>query len=565
MAREKRIGRPWIARRYASTALLAAMLPAAAVALVALLMLSAGPGLEQRVALPVRTEAAQQFTGMLTAEAGRLDERLCRISALANAMAAYAAAVLKAPAAYTPHAPVEAAKPGVPPPKAVENPVYYPRGADGALRKPVDDGQSAVFYMAREGQRNFTEFEHQQLYATATLEPLLKNLAQSEKLCDAAYIATKDGLMRIYPWANLQAWSGTRNPMADLTMCSYGKDKANAQGVVWTKPYESKLSGQWCIACVAPIITEGKVVGIAGCEISVDKLLGQLLGATQAGNEYKWLARQDGIILAAQDAAIAKLGVTPVSEAALASSGNIQDKAFKSATVDSAAATDVAQAWGALEEAGGVKQTQTAAAVILVGKTRLPITGFMLGAGCELPALTAVERYIGSMRQAQIPALLALLCVIALGSLLAVLGAGIEARRITHALGILTRQVRSVVDTGVTTAVVIEDQGELGELSNAMQALIDITCIRAAEKSSAACALAALAAPVAVALPAVPAAVLEQPPPGGAAPSSDKPLQFDLPFQPEPPGTPPSVPGRIEPSTTGGAETGADENLSRET
>jgi hypothetical protein len=571
------------------------MLPAATVALVALLMLSAGPGLEQRVAQPVRNEAAKQFNSMLQAEAGRLDERLCRASVLATALAAYAAAVLKAPAAYTPHAPAESAKPGVPPPKAVENPVYYPRGADGALRKPVDDGLSAAFYMARDGQRNFTEFEHQQLYATATLDPLLRNIILSDKLCDAAYIATKDGLMRIYPWANLQSWPGTRNPMAELTMCSYGKEKANAQGVVWTKPYESKLSGKWCIACVAPVIAEGKVVGVAGCEISADKLLHELLGDTETADRYVWLARPEGVILAAQNAAVAKLGITPVSDAALANTGNIQDKAFKAATVNGDGPTDVANAWAALDKAGGVKQVQTGASVVLVGKASLPASGFNLGAAYELPALTAIERYISGMRQAQVPALLALLGVIALGTLLAVLAAGLEARRITHSLGILTTQVRSVVDTGVTTAVVIDDHGELGDLSDAMQALIDITCIRAAEKASAVCAATPLettvkpepapapdvpAAPDQPEVPPPPAAVVEAAAEEPAAPKAqrspkphppaikpappDKPLLFDLPFQHERTGAPQDASGKIDSGTAQGPDTGVGENRSSE-
>ena len=42
----------------------------------------------------------------------RRDERLCRASAMALALAANTEAVLKAPAAYTPHAPAAEIKPG---------------------------------------------------------------------------------------------------------------------------------------------------------------------------------------------------------------------------------------------------------------------------------------------------------------------------------------------------------------------------------------------------------------------------------------------------------------------
>lgn len=550
MARVERKGRPWIGRRYASTVLLAAMLPAVAVAFVALLLLSAGPGLEQRVARPVRNEAAKQFDSTLQAEAGRLDERLGRVSSVVKALAAYTAAVLKAPAAYTPHAPAEPAKPGVPPPKAVENPVYYPRGTDGALRKPVDDGLSAVFYRARDEQRNFTEFEHQQLYATATLDPLLQNMAESDKLCDTAYIATKDGLIRLFPWFNLQGWPGSRNPMADLTMCSYSKDKANSEGVVWTKPYESKLSGKWCIACVAPVTTGGKVVGIAGCEISLDKLPEGLLRETPDTGNYQWLARPEGIVLAAQDTAIAKLGVTPVSEAALVSAGNIQDKAYTAATVSGTTPTAVAQAWLALGQEGGVKQIQTESAVVLVGKGLLPVTGLTLGAARELPALTAIESYIGGMRQAQVPALLTLLGVTLLGMLLAVLAARLEARRITHPLKILTGQARSVVSTGVTTAVVIADPGELGELSTVMQALIDTACARGAESHGP-------AAPA-----SLPSAMASAEPPEPGAVALEAARQTGLPFQDAGAESIPDASGTADSSTTGETGPGSGDNSS---
>lgn len=483
MRREARAAQPVIIRRYFRAAALAALIPSLVVAAAALLVWGRGTNFEQQVTAPVRSATQQQFQLALQADAARVDERLCRTSALALALAANTAAVLKAPAAYTPHAPAAEPKPGVPPPKAIENPAYYPRGADGALRKPVDDGLSAVFYMAREGKREFTEFEHQQLYATSVMDPLLIHSTKTDALCACAYIATKDGLLRMYPWANLQSWPGGRNVMAELTMCSYGKDKANAQGVVWTKPYASKLSGKWAIACVAPIISKGAVVGVAGCEINLDSLPQALF--TQSKDWLEWFEHPEGMVVAAPVDGRERLGgATPLSALALAKTGMTEKKAFDAASILKSSKGELADAWTKLGSSDGLMSISNGSDVSLVGRAKLPTLGWSLCAISEQPGLAALAQYSEQSRKVQIPVYLLLAVIIGLSTVIAGVLAGLEGRRIAAPLTIMAAQVRSVIDTGVVAAVATHDEGELGELSRAVQELVDIACIRAAENGT---------------------------------------------------------------------------------
>lgn len=363
----------------------------------------------------------------------------------------------------------------------LDNPLMYSKSSDGALRKVLDDGGAAVFYRSRGSGVEFTAYEKQRLFATAALDVLLQESVKGDPLCGQAFVLTNDSLLRTYPFKDLMFLEGEKD-LTDTPLFAWSKDKANAEGVVWTSPYSSWISGSWVVACLSPIEIGGKLVGVAGCEVSLKGLEDEVLN--EGGKDsICWLQRPDGTLLAAATGGAELLGVKALSSApvpdettpakAITDDANILVKHL-AVFADQMSEKDF-EAGTAVRPYGDKQQGKYLATVALPDEQWLfgaTLESRVAGSLHELKAVAIRER----LRQ-----ILIVIGTVVFGLLLSLLLAWLESRRLGRPLQVLTHKSREIARTARAMPLALSEEGELGELSRAMQDALDAVATRPEE------------------------------------------------------------------------------------
>ncbi len=356
----------------------------------------------------------------------------------------------------------------------LDNPIMYSQGKDGALRKVMDDGDAAVFYRNRGIASGFTAYEKQRLYATAALDVLLKQAVTGDKLAGQAFILTNDSLLRTYPYIDTMQIDGNKD-LTDTPLFAWSADKANIEGVVWTSPYCSWISGGWVVACLSPVLISDKLVAVAGCEVSLEGLEQEVLTLKIGGGSVSWLQRPDGTLLAAAEGGEELLGVKALSGAPVPSeeqpAKTITDDANvllkKLAVFAKYLDTDVFAEGTSLRSYGDSADGKYLALVAL------PSEKWVLGATLESQiarAMFADKQRAGERRMRQVMLVVGIFLG---GVLLSLLLAWLEARRLVRPLQVLTHKSREIARSGRLMPLALSEESELGDLSRAMQDAMD--------------------------------------------------------------------------------------------
>jgi len=460
---------------------------------------------EDQLSSQVAAEFNAQLAKHAKARALAIDTRLGCLGYSVKLLRAYAEEVLSAPAVFaaqvapgftgsgsaTEEEP-ESGKDGegeLSEPAPLDNPLFYSKGEDGAIRKLIDDGRPAVYFAARvDGQ--FTDYDWQRLYASTMLDSLLREPATSDGLCSQAFLITRDGLLRTYPFQDFSIWPADKDLSKPRDY--WDPAKADANGLIWTTPYVSAISGQWVVACISAAMAGDRVIAVVGVELDISQLAPEVLqdGADEAS--LSWLFKpvltggdqpQQWLVLATEEGGKDRLGVFPLASAALP-----DDKVFGPDILDQADllahgsdnlldlvernldshSTDLAELITDVEVTHGADQQ-----ILITAPVRE--TGWVLCTVTTSNALKVIEQFEARNQSWLHQRLLIAIGILLLAVLLAFLTAWQEARQIVHPLNILTEQVRQSVQTGRTSSVLLTDEGELGALAAAVQDLIDAT------------------------------------------------------------------------------------------
>jgi hypothetical protein len=472
----KGVFRPWIHRRYFAAALICALLP-----LCALTAWWIGyddqEGIDSTAEL--RDAATAQLGIPVLAQSKAVEVRLNAVGTYVVILQTYAQTVLKSPEIYgAMHSqegaigtPGGAAKPLVAAGETravLDNPILYSKGADGALRKLLDNKGTAVFFRARD-EGSFTVYDKQRLYATAALDPLLIK-GSSDPLVTQAFVLTNDGLLRTAPFFDTSTIDGRRD-FRQQPLAAWSKDKADSRGLVWTAPYISFMTPGWVCACTAPVMLGSKQIGVVGVEVSLAALQPELLTFSLGSDSYSWLQREDGVVLAASVGAEQDLSVEALGIAVLPGEGAQAKTILEDSNVLLKGDAQLQDALGSVTPSapvplGNVERGR------FVAVSPLGSSGWVLGAVISSPLIAALSSTQEDSSGRLVRLMLGTVIAAAFGLLLAGLLSWMEAKRIVNPIRVLTQRVRQVI-TGRGTAVSIADEGEIGTLAEAIQSLID--------------------------------------------------------------------------------------------
>ena len=95
-------------------------------------------------------------------------------------------------------------------------------------------------------------------------------LSQDEKLL-YAYVGTRDGMLICFPA------DGSLDPGYDPRTRPWYRKAADADGPVWTRPYEDAGTNVWVITCAAPLRINGKLEAVVALDVRLDAFVQEVL------------------------------------------------------------------------------------------------------------------------------------------------------------------------------------------------------------------------------------------------------------------------------------------------
>ncbi len=166
----------------------------------------------------------------------------------------------------------------------------------GLLTTVRPDGGAAVFYSALtpKGPEQF-----EKLSRLAVLDPLLRDITESNPLVVQAYVNTHDSLNRIWPWIDAAAQF---DPYLNIPAFNfyYEADAARnpSRSVVWTDAYVDPAGKGWMVSAIAPVYRGDFLEGVVGADVTLDRMIAGVLSTPIPWQGFLLLVGKDGTLLA---------------------------------------------------------------------------------------------------------------------------------------------------------------------------------------------------------------------------------------------------------------------------
>jgi signal transduction histidine kinase len=265
----------WVWRTYVRNALVPLLV--VELLLVAVYLTSHAWSLRRNVAA-LTEMVRQELTRIVEDESNVIEQQLGTVSALAEVLRRQTAAALAAPA---------------PSSRDRERLRLQPTGE---LTTWYDDGGAAVHWSAR---RNSNPEDFDRLERLARVDPLLRDITLANPLIVQAYLNTHDSLNRIWPWVDTASFY---IPDIDVTKFNfyYEADSAHnpARSVIWTDAYVDPAGQGWLVSAVAPVHRGDFLEAVVGADVTVDRIVADVLGRQIPWQGFLILIGKSGTLLA---------------------------------------------------------------------------------------------------------------------------------------------------------------------------------------------------------------------------------------------------------------------------
>lgn len=153
-------------------------------------------------------------------------------------------------------------------------PSDYRKSKEGVLYRKKSgvqwsESHSSIFFPANIPLNNE---RIQIINATEKLEPQFKALFERTNYYQWTYIATEDGLLRIYPYSGIDMYKPYHQQKYDPFYVVANEANNPDRKAVWTKPYVDYLGTGWMITCSSPLYRGDKFFGVACVDVRLDTL-----------------------------------------------------------------------------------------------------------------------------------------------------------------------------------------------------------------------------------------------------------------------------------------------------
>lgn len=155
--------------------------------------------------------------------------------------------------------------------------------------------------------------ERQLLFAkkTASLNLLYQHVVKNVPNVVAAYMNTPDNMNRLYPFIPdvFQQYPATLN-MADYNFFYLADSVHNPKrNAVWTGVYLDPAGQGWMLSCVAPVYSKERFEGVVGLDVTIQKIVDNVLKTALPWNASAFLVDDSAMILAMPERVESLLGL----------------------------------------------------------------------------------------------------------------------------------------------------------------------------------------------------------------------------------------------------------------
>jgi C4-dicarboxylate-specific signal transduction histidine kinase len=173
----------------------------------------------------------------------------------------------------------------------------FARAANGSLYQANRRDGSGLFYSAN---AKVGPYQEKIARRTAALDPHYRHVVEDVPNVVASYYNSADNMNRLYPYIE-KVWE--QYP-ASLSMVDYNfyylADAAHdpERRTVWTGAYLDPAGHGWMVSCVSPVYRRDTLQGVVGLDVTIDRIVENLLGQKLPWNASAFLVDDSGMILA---------------------------------------------------------------------------------------------------------------------------------------------------------------------------------------------------------------------------------------------------------------------------
>ncbi|WP_221794217.1 sensor histidine kinase [Aquisediminimonas sediminicola] len=179
-------------------------------------------------------------------------------------------------------------------PPASEKSRYQLR-PDGSFITVRDNGGSATFYS---GIVPVGPKEIAKVWRTSQIDPVFRNIKESNPLISQLYINTFDSYNRIYPYMDTSVYPAKMDIPSYNFYYEADSGHNPQRKVVWTDAYIDPAGQGWMVSSIAPIYVGNRLEGVAGIDITIKQIVNRILDTALPWNGYAMLVGRDGAIIA---------------------------------------------------------------------------------------------------------------------------------------------------------------------------------------------------------------------------------------------------------------------------
>lgn len=152
------------------------------------------------------------------------------------------------------------------------------------------------------------EKERHKAIITEEMDPLLKNIVDTNSNIVAAYFNSYDNMNRLYPFIEkVYEQYGEHINMEDYNFYYLADKEHNPEKKsVWTDAYLDPAGQGWMVSCITPIYNEDVLEGVSGLDITIENFVKNILDIKLPYDAKIFLVDKNGVILA-MPASIEKL------------------------------------------------------------------------------------------------------------------------------------------------------------------------------------------------------------------------------------------------------------------
>lgn len=171
---------------------------------------------------------------------------------------------------------------------------------DGVLYSQQDLGGAASFYSAKTVDKDWGK-----IAKLARLDPMMKQLKESNEQIASVYFNSWDSYNRIYPWFNTVAQYPSDMDIPEYNFYYLADEQHNPErGIVWTDVYIDPAGHGWMASSIAPVYRtaqngdQGFLEGVVGLDITVSSIVDSIQELAVPWDGYAVLASNTGMIMA---------------------------------------------------------------------------------------------------------------------------------------------------------------------------------------------------------------------------------------------------------------------------